>query len=120
VGLGSLRSFVLLEDERVEPCRWLQSVDEPDLSFLVVHPRLVEPPYEPDVPAGDLWVIISLRQPPELSTANLLAPVVIDPSARTGQQCVLHESGYSLRHPVAALSGPPDQEDEVQDAGPTA
>ncbi|HET7771782.1 MAG TPA: flagellar assembly protein FliW, partial [Chloroflexota bacterium] len=88
MGLDHLRRFVLVEDERVVPCRWLQSLDEPALAFLVVDPALVDPTYDPDLPAGDRWVIITLRQQPEASTVNLLAPVVIDPAARTGQQIV--------------------------------
>ncbi len=103
VGLDHLRLFVLLDDERVTPCRWLQSIDEPDLSFLVVDPRLVDPSYAPDLPGGELWSIISLRQPPEQSTANLLAPVVIDALGRTGRQVVLRDLGYSLRHPISSL-----------------
>ena len=100
VGLEHLSQFVLVEDERVVPCRWLQSLEEPALAFLVVDPGLVHPAYDPDLPAGERWVIITLRQQPEASTANLLAPVVIDPQSRTGQQLVLHESGFSLRHPI--------------------
>ena len=91
---------MLVEDERVVPCRWLQSLEEPALAFLVVDPQLVEPSFNAGLPAGEQWVIITLRQPPDASTANLLAPVVIDTEARTGQQVVLHESGLSLRHPI--------------------
>jgi flagellar assembly factor FliW len=104
VGLDHLRAFTLVEDERVTPCRWLQSLDEPALAFLVVDPGLVDPAYAPELPEGDRWVIITLRVQPERSTANLLAPVVIDGASRTGQQIVLHDSGYSLRHPITTLS----------------
>ena len=106
VGLDHLRHFTLVEDERVSPCRWLQSLDEPALAFLVVDPTLVSPGYAADLPHGDRWVIITLRPQPEQSTANLLAPVVIDPHARTGRQIVLHDSGYSLRHHITTLPAP--------------
>jgi flagellar assembly factor FliW len=100
VGLEHLRQFVLVQDERVVPCRWLQSIEEPALAFLVVDPQLVDPTYDPGLPPGDRWVIITLRQQPDVSTANLLAPVLVDTTARSGQQIVLHESGFSLRHPI--------------------
>ena len=113
MGLERLRQFVLVEDERVVPCRWLQSLEEPALAFLVVDPKLVEPSFDVDLPAGERWVIITLRQPPEGSTANLLAPVVIDAERRIGQQIVLHESGLSLRHPIQVPPADPRLESGV-------
>ena len=106
VGLEHLRLFALVDDPRVDPCRWLQSLDEPELAFVVVDPRVVEPSYEPNAPAGDLWAIITLRRAPERSTVNLLAPIVIDPQGRVGHQVVLHASGYALRHPISSPPAP--------------
>ena len=114
IGLDHLRRFTLVEDERIAPCRWLQSLDEPALAFLVVDPILVDPGYAPELPDGERWVIITLRPQPERSTANLLAPVAIDPDTRTGWQIALHDSGYPLRHPVTGL--PPNAPDEANPA----
>ena len=119
VGLDHLRRFALVEDARVTPCRWLQSLDEPEIAFVVVDPRLVEPDYDPqlsDVSHAVLLAIITLSPVPQQSTVNLLAPIVIDTKARQGRQVVLHESGYSLRHPI----GSPPAPDQSEDARPSA
>ena len=119
MGLEHLRRFVLVEDERVVPCRWLQSLEEPALAFLVVDPQLVDPTYDPDLPSGERWVIITLRQQPDASTANLLAPVLLDTQARTGRQVVLHESGLSLRHPIQVPPADPRLDSAPSSASPS-
>ena len=117
MGLEHLRSFALVEDPRIVPCRWLQSIDEPAISFVVVDPRVVDAEYAAgalgvaDAGALDLLAIITLSPEPERSTVNLLAPVVVDPVTRSGRQLVLHESGYSLRHPIGSPPAPTGTED---------
>ncbi|MGH2356138.1 MAG: flagellar assembly protein FliW [Chloroflexota bacterium] len=118
VGMGDRRRFALLDDPRIAPCRWLQSIDDPALAFVVVEPRLVVPDYEAGVSGddaqqlelrdardGDLWAIVTVDADPARSTVNLLAPVVVNPQQRLGRQIILDGSGYSLRHPVAAVEG---------------
>jgi flagellar assembly factor FliW len=133
VGMEHLRQFVVVEDPRVYPCRWLQSLQDPALAFLIVEPVVIAADYRLDLPdqdrrdlaldasasaepspatasgespAFDVWVIVTVRPQPEQSTANLLAPVVVNRERRLGKQVVMHESGYSLRHPLAAPDAP--------------
>ena len=121
VGLEHLRRFALLADDRIAPCLWLQSLDEPDTSFVVVDPLVVDPHYAPVLPdgvSGDLLAIITLDPEPARSTVNLLAPVVVDHVVREGRQLVLHESGYSLRCPIG--SPPAPTVNGPEDARPSA
>lgn len=117
VGLEHLRAFALVEDPRIVPCRWLQSLEELEIAFVVVDPRIVDPGYAigalGDADAGplDMLAIITLSPEPDRSTVNLLAPVVVDPKTRAGRQLVLHESGYSLRHPIGSPPAPTGNED---------
>ncbi len=109
IGLEHLRRFALVVDARIAPCLWLQSLDEPETAFVVVDPLVVDPDYAPALPggvSGGLLAIITLRPEPEKSTVNLLAPVIVDPMTREGRQLVLHESGYSLRHPIGSPPAP--------------
>ncbi|HEU5317863.1 MAG TPA: flagellar assembly protein FliW [Chloroflexota bacterium] len=107
IGMESLRRFALLSDPRIDPCRWLQSLDDPDVSFVVVDPRVIDPSYSVDFDQGELvdssevLAIMTIHVDPKRSTANLLAPVLVDLAARTGRQVVRHESGYDVRHPIA-------------------
>ena len=126
VGLEHLRRFVMVEDARIAPCRWLQSLDEPEIAFVVVDPRVVDASYAPVLPdsaRGDLLAIITLNPEPALSTVNMLAPVVVDAAGREGRQLVLHESGYSLRQPIGSPPAPPVDVTaglDREDACPTA
>ena len=133
VGMPHLHEFVVVEDERVAPCRWLQSLEEPALAFLVVEPELIEPEYrvelaEEDATALELgdrddasvWVLITIKSGAEHSTANLLAPVVVNPRTRVGRQVILHESGYSLRHPLTPSPAATGEGDAPSSAGGAA
>jgi flagellar assembly factor FliW len=47
-GFESYRQFVLLSPEEQDPFKWLQSVDDQNLAFLVIDPLLVKPDYKID------------------------------------------------------------------------
>lgn len=114
VGMAHLHRFALIEDQRIEPCHWLQSVDDPDLAFVVVDPEHVLPGYAvmlseedaadlglTDAAEAETWVILTIHSDPAQSTANLLAPIVVNRPRRYGKQVILNDSGYSLRQPLS-------------------
>jgi flagellar assembly factor FliW len=94
-----------------EAYRWLQSVEDPSLSFLTVIPWHFFPDYEPEVDdltqqelglreVSDAIVlcIVTIRDSgPNPITANLLGPLVINTVSRVGRQIVLADSGYPAR-----------------------
>ena len=119
VGMDDLHRFALVDDDRIAPCRWLQSLDDPTLVFVVVDPHLVDPDYNASVPEEDaaaldleraedasLWVIVTVQPDPADSTVNLLAPVVINRKRRRGIQVILRDSHYSIRQPVGSPPSP--------------
>lgn len=87
--------------------RWLQSIDQPDLAFVVIDPLTFVPDYpvalvrkaasfvglDPDEPLLVL-VICTVPPVPAPPTANFLAPLGIGQQTRRGAQVVLHETGY--------------------------
>lgn len=116
VGFPSWRRFVLLPHRDSSPFWILQSVDEPDLAFVVIDPREAVPDYVVRVPAAHLadvaiessqdveravvLALVTLRGDPPTATANLKAPLVINPSRRLGVQVILDGSAYAIRHPI--------------------
>lgn len=105
--------FALIEDEAHPPLRWLQSVQEPSVRFLVVDPTLILPEYQFDINEQDSAAL--KLQPTDLpefvcvlvvpddfqaTTANLKAPVVMNRRARLGKQLILTDERYDLRYPV--------------------
>ena len=88
---------------------WLQSVEEPELCFILVQPDLITDHYQPQLPKeaktllgdGDwmCWLIVSLREPFQDSTVNLRSPIVVNPELRQAAQFVL-EGNLPIRHPL--------------------
>jgi flagellar assembly factor FliW len=92
----------------------LRSVDKPDLSFLVGVPRAFFPDYAielDDQSCDDLdlhepgdalvLVILSAGPDPASTTANLMAPVVINSHNRTAAQVILSGSDWPVRALIA-------------------
>jgi flagellar assembly factor FliW len=58
------------------------------------------------VPGAPFAALALLTFPPGAPpTANLLAPVVLNPEARTGAQVIQLDSGYPVAHPVRPAGG---------------
>ncbi|MBZ0255347.1 flagellar assembly protein FliW, partial [bacterium] len=73
VGFNLYRRFTILKDPEQEPFLWLQSLDEPDLAFVVVNPLLFFPGYDIKVKRSELSNI-DLE---DLSKAEVLTIVTI-------------------------------------------
>ena len=109
-GFEQYRRFVFLyQEEIVENFIWLQSVEEPELCFILVQPDLITDHYQPRLPQeaktllgdGDwmCWLIVSLREPFQDSTVNLRSPIVVNPELHQAAQFVL-EGNLPIRHPL--------------------
>lgn len=89
----------------------LQSLDEEDLSFILMNPFGVCPDYAPllsgqdmkDLKAGSeeelvYYVIAVIRDTIDESTINLKAPLVINAMNRQAKQVILDQPEYTFRH----------------------
>ncbi len=92
---------------------WLQSLEDGGLAFLAMEPHQAFPDYAPRVPRAEmealalteeaarprLYSLLTIPQgDPSGITANLMAPVVVNPRARLAKQVVLNTDQYGLRH----------------------
>jgi len=112
VGCPDWREFVLVPGPTSSPAMRLQCLADESVCFVVVDPRLVEPSYQlvaspedrRDLEPGDAAPLIlctlSVHGQPPTVTANLLAPLVVNPRTGLARQIVMAESGYSTRHPI--------------------
>jgi flagellar assembly factor FliW len=114
VGMSELTRFALLEGSG--PLQWLQSLDDPDATFVVMPmDQVVDGAIDPSgndlkrVGAdGDLSALLILvlvtvpQESPGEPTVNLMAPLLIHPDTRFGVQAILSEQ-FPLRHPVTEL-----------------
>lgn len=112
VGLPQLRRFVLIEGRG--PFQWMQCVDNPDATFVVIDSDEVVTDYainpspedlrvvtEGDEPAPlcALLIVTIPREAPERLTANLMAPLIVNTERRVGVQAVLPDR-YPVRYPL--------------------
>ncbi len=122
-GFEDEHRFVAVELTAHRPLVFLQSLATPSLCFpalpvLVVdrHYRLRLDPADLETlgfPAGarpaigrDVFCLAILSIEPGGTTANLLAPVVVNLATRQAVQAILTSCGYSHRHPLAAQEVP--------------
>jgi flagellar assembly factor FliW len=118
VGCEHWKRFVLLvEDGEDLPVSTLQSLDDPDISLLVTDPSFVVPGYRPELsPEHTAGLGLEDGKDPVLYctlsigsdgwvTANLLGPLVVNPTTRQAAQIVLSDTQHSTRHPVVQLGG---------------
>jgi len=122
LGFEAQKRFVVLDHSENSPFKWLQSVEDSSLAFVITNPKFFAIPYEFMLPdeasekleakqAEDLLVFTIVNIPseqPALMTANLLAPVVVNQNNLYAMQVVLQNSEFSTRTrllPDSALSG---------------
>lgn len=105
------KKFILVPAEENSPFAFLQSVTEANLTFLIVDPFALFQDYEfildeeaiTDLQLSELnkpqiFNIVTIPEKAEEMTANLLAPVIINPHKRLAKQIVLDKGDYTTRH----------------------
>jgi flagellar assembly factor FliW len=113
-GFEECREFVILASPELHPFAVLQGIGEHGPSFVAIDPRVVEPAYETtldgtarrrisaEAGAPLLWLAIVAAEPDGSATANLRAPVVINPGTMQGVQVISVDSPYQIAHPLEA------------------
>jgi flagellar assembly factor FliW len=111
-GFPAEKQFILLAlPDDNQTFTILQSVQTPELAFVLTNPFLFFQDYEfqLDEASMDLleisnekevvvYVILNVKEPFEETTANLLAPVVLNQKKRYGKQVILHDTDYKTKH----------------------
>ncbi|HET9058562.1 MAG TPA: flagellar assembly protein FliW [Acidimicrobiales bacterium] len=117
-GFAGARTFSMKPwGEEPTPFYVLECREVPGLRFVVMRPALFFPWYKPrfgsDVCAAldvdgqealNVLVILTLGPKPELTTANLLGPLVVNPLTNMALQAVLSGSGYDPQAPLIVHS----------------
>jgi len=114
LGFADYRQYVILEQEN-SVFSFLQSVEEPDLSFVIIMPELVRSDYavelsEEDIDLlrmnspedGRVYGIVTIPENVAEMTVNLQAPVVINTKELLGVQLIIQGDKYHTRHNVIA------------------
>ena len=114
IGFNDLTRFIILEPNKDTLFKWLQSVEDPSLSFPIISVASLDYDYSVDlsdsviasleiINAESLLVmnITSIPQDnPRGTTINLLAPLIFNLDNQKAGQIVLSGSGYDISHPM--------------------
>lgn len=116
------KKFMLLTLDET-PFFVLQSVTTKEVAFIMIHPFDVFPTYEINLSQDVLddlyiqseqdvtvFVILTVREAFEESTANLQAPVILNVNNKLGKQYIMKTDKYTIRHPLVQPPVPEKQE----------
>jgi len=120
LGFPDNQEYALVQTNDEGNFFWLQSVDRPELAFVVCDPLLFVPDFQVPVKPDDLerisiksmddvQVLIVVNKNGQTLTGNLQGPLIINVVNHQGRQLVLSEKKYSTRHPLMELAPPAKQ-----------
>lgn len=107
LGYEKYRLYTLLYDEKIgKKLIWLQSLEEPQLCFVLVDPTLLSAEYRPQISLKDCeqlgdgeylyFPIAVIPDDLKKATVNLKSPIVINTENRRAMQVVLQQD-YPIR-----------------------
>ncbi len=110
----NVKKYILINNPDPSiPFQWLQSVDEPELAFVVTNPFLFVQDYEFDIPEKvinkleiekqeDIMIYSIAVVPEDIKdiTINLRGPIILNVLIKRGMQIVLDNDEYSLKHKI--------------------
>ncbi|MCP4713295.1 MAG: flagellar assembly protein FliW [Planctomycetes bacterium] len=114
LGFPENQEYALLQTNDEGNFFWLQSVDQPEVAFVVCDPLLCVPDYQVPIKPEDhellkleslehVQTLVIVNKIDRNLTVNLQGPLVINALNRRGRQVVLSEKKFSTRHPMMDL-----------------
>ncbi len=113
LGFEDSKKFVIMDSADNSPFKWLQSLDEKDLAFVIIQPIDFMGEYELVISSTDMeavgaadpeellvFAIVTIPANPSDMTANLQGPVIVNPEKRTGRQAISLSEKYTVRHRI--------------------
>ncbi|WIV12048.1 flagellar assembly protein FliW [Proteiniborus sp. MB09-C3] len=111
-GFDDLERFIIIANPDMDiPFKWLQSVEQPELAFIITNPFLFKEDYEFNIPEHileklnikdekDVLVYSVVVIPEDITkmTANLAGPIIINTREKLGKQIVLDDNRYTTKH----------------------
>ncbi len=110
LGFPNSKNYILIDHNEKSPLKWLQSVDEPQLAFVVTNPNLFKEDYIINIFKKDLedlnventgsvihLVIVTVPRDPSKMTANLRAPILINTENNLAKQFIIDDIDYEIK-----------------------
>lgn len=114
LGFANYRNFALLQPDEEGMFYWLQSLESPELAFVVTDPSLWVAGYEATIRREQMdelglgrleeaQVLVIVNKYGQSLTANLQGPLVINLSNQKAMQLVLADKRWTTRHEIVQL-----------------
>ncbi|KAB3526643.1 flagellar assembly protein FliW [Alkaliphilus serpentinus] len=111
-GFEDLTQFIIVDNPQEDvPFCWLQSVDNTEISFVIINPFVFKKNYDFEIPSSIVegleietpedvatYVIVVIPEDINKMTANLAAPIIINSKNKKGKQVVLEDNRYHIKH----------------------
>lgn len=117
IGFEELTSFVMYENEDLKPFICLVSIEEPAIYFPLLDPRLIDTEYGSDSLRSELkglgmssledaliFTIVTIGNDLAQVTVNLRGPLIVNPKRMLGEQIILIDSKYMVKHPLQLVN----------------
>ncbi len=111
LGFPDLKKFCLVDPAHDTLILWLQSLDQPEIAFPLLEPKIFKPDYATRLSASELrelklanvnhsavFSILTIPEDVTQMSANLKAPIVINLKEQLMRQVVLQENEYSIKN----------------------
>lgn len=114
LGFEDFKRYIILDHfDKESPFKWLQSVEDPSLAFVITDPLIFVPEYVAKISKEEvksielsdagkaiIVVIVNIKRDHSEITINLQGPMVINAEKKLAKQAVIRESDYSVRHVI--------------------
>jgi flagellar assembly factor FliW len=112
IGLPNLQHFIVMPNKKKGPLFWVQSIDDPDIAFVLtdptnffldyqIHPDTLERKTLQLEEGDDFFVLTVVTVPPDQNiTVNLAAPILFSPKSNKAVQVILEDPGHSAKTPL--------------------
>ena len=118
LGFEEIHNFFLLDTEEESPFYWFQALEEPEIAFVIIDPKFIEPEYKLNIDKKELeelevnneedlliFSIVTISERPEDITANLLGPIIINKKNLNAKQVINQDDNYLIKHPLLKKGG---------------
>jgi len=113
-GFEGLSDYVIIQFyQDSDSLLCLQSLDDPELAFILLNPLYIVEKYAPVLIPEDLATLEANSDTPlayysiavvhdnwQDSTTNLRCPIIVNPEKMLGKQIMLDDASLSMRHPI--------------------
>ena len=115
LGFSSFKRFALLQPDDEGVFFWLQSLEAPELAFVVTDPSLWVTDYEATIrreqmeelelqKLDEAQVFVIVNKYDRALTANLQGPIIVNTVNHQTMQLVLADKRWTTRHEIVQLS----------------